>query len=84
MDMCVCISNICVGVLIIIVMNFYGACIPRNLSSEAQQSRIIKHNREQGRAKVITRTRDNRKFMMGMQIGITMYLWFLLENSYRK
>ena len=29
--------------------------------------RIIKHNREQGRAKVIIRTRDNRRFMVEMQ-----------------
>ena len=42
----------------------------RNLSSEAQQNRIIKHNREQGRAKVNIRTRDNRRFMVEMQFGI--------------
>ena len=29
-----------------------------------QQNRIIKHNREQGRAKVIIRMRDNRRFMV--------------------
>ena len=45
--------------IIIIIINFYGAYILRNLSSEAQQNRIIKHNREQGCAKVIIRTRDN-------------------------
>ena len=50
--------------LIIIIINFYGAYIPRNLRSEAQQNRIIKHNREQGRAKVSIRTRDNRTFMV--------------------
>ena len=37
-------------IYIIIIINFYGAYILRNLSSEAQQNRIIKHNREQGRA----------------------------------
>ena len=31
---------------IIIIINFYGAYIIRNLSSEAQQNIIIKHNRE--------------------------------------
>ena len=43
----------------ILILNFYGAYILRNMSSEAQQNRIIKHNREQGRAKVIIRRRDN-------------------------
>ena len=56
--------------LIIIILNFYGAYILRNLSSEAQQNRIVKHNRKQGRAKVIIRTRDNRRFMVEMQFGI--------------
>ena len=32
--------------IIIIIINFYGAYILRNLSSEAQQNIIIKHNRE--------------------------------------
>ena len=50
--------------LLIIIINFYGAYIPRNLSSEAQQNRIIKHNREQGCAKVSIRTRDNQTFMV--------------------
>ena len=36
--------------IIIIIINFYYAHILRNLSSEAQQNRIIKHNHE--RAKV--------------------------------
>ena len=36
--------------LIIILINFYGAYILRNLSSEVQQNGIIKHNREQGHA----------------------------------
>ena len=44
---------------IIIKVNFDGAYILRNLSSEAQQNRIIKHNREQGREKVIIKMRDN-------------------------
>ena len=62
-------------------MNFYGAYILRNLSLEAQQNRIIKHNREQGRAKVIIRTRDNRRFISEMQFGIDV-LSFFSENSY--
>ena len=56
--------------IIIIIINFYGAYILRNLSSEAQQNRIIKHNREQGRVKVVIRARDNRIFMLEMQFGI--------------
>ena len=59
-------------ILIIIIINFYGAYILRNLISEAQQNRIIKHNREQGRAKVSIRTRDNRIFVVEMQFGIDM------------
>ena len=47
-----------------IIINFYGAYILTNLNSEAQQNRIIKHNREQGHAKVSIRTRDNRTFMV--------------------
>ena len=38
----------------------------------SQQNRIIKHNNEQGSAKVIIRTRDNRRFMVEMQFGINM------------
>ena len=53
----------------ILIINFYGAYILRNLGSEAQQNRNIKHNREQGRAKVSIRTRDNRTFMLEMQFG---------------
>ena len=37
-----------------------------------QQNRIIKHNREQGRTKVIIRMRDNQRFMVEMQFGINM------------
>ena len=51
-----------------IVINFYGADILKNLSSEAQQNRIIKHNREQGRAKVIIRTRGKPKIYGGNAI----------------
>ena len=58
--------------IIIIIIDFYGAYILRNLSSEAQQNRISKRNRKQGRAKVSIRTRDNRTFMVGMQFGIDM------------
>ena len=57
-------------VVLLIIINFYGAYILRNLSSEAQQNIIIKHNREQGRANVIIRTRDNRRFMVEMQFRI--------------
>ena len=57
---------------IVIIINLYGAYILRSLSSEAQQNRIIKHNREQGRAKVSIRTRDNQTFMVEMQFGIDM------------
>ena len=59
-------------IIIIIIINFYGAYILRNLSSEAQQNRLIKHNPEQGRANVIIRTSDNRGFMVEMQFGINM------------
>ena len=54
-------------IIIVIIINFYGAYILKNLSSEAQQNRIIKHNLEQGCAKVITRMRDNQRFMVEMQ-----------------
>ena len=60
------------SILIIIITDFYGAYILRNLSSEAQQNRISKRNRKQGRAKVSIRTRDNRTFMVGVQFGIDM------------
>ena len=59
-------------IIIIIIIDFYGAYILRNLSSEAQQNRISRRNRKQGRAKVSIRTRDNRTFMVGMQFGIDM------------
>ena len=62
--------------LIIIIINLYGAYILRNLSSEAQQNRIIKHNREQGRAKVSIRMRDNRTFMVEIQFGIGVLSFF--------
>ena len=62
-------------------MNFYGTYILRNLSSEAKQNIIIKPNREQGRAKVIVRTRDNRRFMVEKQYGINICLEFFLEDS---
>ena len=60
---------------LIIIINFYGAYILRNLNSEAQQ------NREQGRAKVIIRTRDNRIYMVEMQFGINMSIGFF-EDIY--
>ena len=34
------------------------------------------HNREQGRAKVGIRTRDNRTFMVEMQFGIDVLIFF--------
>ena len=57
-------------IIIIIIIDFYGAYILRNLSSEAQQNRISRRNCKQGRAKVSIRTWDNRTFMVGMQFGI--------------
>ena len=45
-------------------------------NNKVQQNRIIKHNREQGRAKVIIRTRDNQRFMVEMQFGINMSSFF--------
>ena len=66
--------------IIIIIINFHGTCILRNLSSEAQQNRNIKHSHEQGRAKVIIRTRDNRRFIVEMQFGINV-LSFFSEGS---
>ena len=59
-------------IIIIIIIDFYGAYILRNLSSEAQQNRISRRNRKQGRAKVSIRMRDNCTFMVGMQFGIDM------------
>ena len=70
-----CASNILI-IIIIIIINFYGAYILRNLSSEAQQNKIIKHSREQVRAKVIIRTRNNRRFMVKMQFGINVLSFF--------
>ena len=64
------------SIKVIIIINFYSAHILRNLSSEAQQNRIIKHNHEEGRAKVSIRTRDNRTFMVGMQFGIDVLSFF--------
>ena len=61
---------------LVIIIDFYGAYILRNLSSEAQQNRISKRNRKQGRAKVSIRTRDNRTFMVGMQFGIDVLSFF--------
>ena len=65
-------STLCHHNKLIIIIDIYGAYILRNLSSEARQNRISKRNRKQGRAKVSIRTRDNRTFMMGMQVGIDM------------
>ena len=42
-----------------IIINFSGACILKNLSSEAQQNIIIKRNREQGREKVTVFDEDD-------------------------
>ena len=62
--------------VIIIIIDFYGAYILRNLSSEARQNRISKRNRKQGHAIVSIRTRDNRTFMVGMQVGIDVLSFF--------
>ena len=47
-------SNIIMIIIIIIIINFYDSYILGNLSPEAQQNRISKHNREQGRAKSLS------------------------------
>ena len=70
--------SVCHWVEIIIIINFYGAYILRILSSEAQQNRIIKHNREQGRTKLIIRTRNHRIFMLEIQFGINVLI--LIRN----
>ena len=44
---------------VIIILKFYGTYILRNLSSEVQQNRIIKHNHKRGCTKVFIRTREN-------------------------
>ena len=49
------------------------------MSSEAQQNRIIKHNREKGRAKDSIITRVNRTFMVEMQVGIDMSRVFFMK-----
>ena len=64
-----------VSCVIIIIINFYGTYILKNLGSEAQQNIIIKHNREQGSAKVV-RTRDNQRFMVKIQFGINVLSFF--------
>ena len=70
-------------IIIIIIIDFYGAYILRNLSSEARQNRISKRNRKQGRAKVNIRTRDNRTFMVGMQVRIDMsWVCFIVIESH--
>ena len=63
-------------IIIVIIISFYGAYILRNLSSEAQQNRIIKHNREHGCAKVIIKTKYNRRFMVEMQFEINVLSFF--------
>ena len=69
-DKCCCI------IFYKIIINFYGAYILRNLSSEAQQNRFIKHNHEHGRVKVSIRMRDNRTFLVEMQFGIDVLIFF--------
>ena len=59
-------------IIIIIIIDFYGAYILRNLSSEAQQNRISRRNRKQGRAKVSIRKRDNRTFMVIIRFRVTL------------
>ena len=65
-----------VVVIIKIIINFVSAYILRNLSAGAQHNIIIKHNCEQGRAKVSIRTRENRTFMVEMQFGIDVLSFF--------
>ena len=60
----------------LIIINFYGTYILRNLRSEVQQNTIIKYNRQHGRPKVLIRMRDNRRFMVEMQFGINLSLSF--------
>ena len=67
--------------LIIIIINAYGAYVTRNLISEAQHNIIIKHNRKQGRAKVIIRTSDNRRIVVEMQFAIKSLLEMLLSSE---
>ena len=45
---------------------------PQEPELRSEQDRIIKHNRDDGRAKVSIRTMDNRTFMVEMQFGIDM------------
>ena len=61
---------------IIIIINFYGVYILRNLSSETQQNRIIKHNCEQGCTKVIYQNEGQPKIYGEMQFGINMSIEF--------
>ena len=68
-------------IIIIIIINFYGAYILRNLSSEAQQNRIIKHNREQGRAKAL-RERGTTEDLWWKCNSEEIYIDFFSENSY--
>ena len=50
--------------MIVTIMNFYGTYILRNLSSEVQQNRIFKHNREKGCTKVVIGTREHRHYIV--------------------
>ena len=78
---CILISHSWLNsIIILIIINFYGAYVLRNLNSEAQQTRIIKRNREQGRAKVIIRKRDRQRFR-GNTI-LNKYVLSFLEGSY--
>ena len=71
---------LCISVFII--CSVFGLCVPfvKDPSSEAQQKIIIKHYHEKGQAKVIIRTRDNRRSMVEKQFGIC--LDFFSEDSY--
>ena len=61
------------SLIIIIIIDFYGAYILRNLSSEARQNRISKCNRKQGRAKV------SICYICGC---VYIHIYYLLESSY--
>ena len=53
--------------------NEFLLCLhPQEPELRGATNRIIKHNRKQGRSKVIIRTRDHPRFMVEMQFGINM------------
>ena len=69
-------------IIIIIIINLYGVYILRNLNSEAQQNRIIKHNHEQGTRKSHYQNEGQPKSYGGNAIWNKYVLRFFSENSY--